>query len=186
MLLGYDLYGIDMFINRVGDAVGYHTVFCRFIFSSPSSCRHSLLCYRINNSPVFWPSRFAPLVSPPARESFFFVLSTKPPSPRSRHAGSAGKPLSSPVPSARMIPNAACMSGTTSSSSSGLMGWRCGGRLMDSNGRKEPGRFCIEGSPVVVLFVVFVFPVGAVVLEDEGGRQKSSKRSAWWAECMWM
>ena len=56
---------------------------------------------------------------------------------------------------------------------------------MDSKGRKEPGRFCREGS--VVAFVVEV-----VLLEEEelvvveGGRQKSSKRSACEAECMWM
>lgn len=48
---------------------------------------------------------------------------------------------------------------------------------MDSKGRKDPGRVCRDGSAVVddVLVVVVV----------EGGRQKSSKRSACEAECMW-
>src|SRR4051794_9107784 len=43
------------------------------------------------------------------------------PSPRSFHAGSRTFCV------ALVIPNAACWSGTTSSSSSGLMGCRCGG-----------------------------------------------------------
>lgn len=54
---------------------------------------------------------------------------------------------------------------------------------MDSKGKNEPGRFCIDGSLVVLVVL------GPEVLpddEEEGGRQKSSKRSAWWPECMWM
>lgn len=58
---------------------------------------------------------------------------------------------------------------------------------MDSKGRNAPGRFCMDGS-LVVLFVLG--PVVALLEdeeeEEEGGRQKSSKRSAWWPECMWM
>ena len=56
---------------------------------------------------------------------------------------------------------------------------------MDSKGRNAPGRFCIDGSLVVL---VVLGPVVALLDEEEedGGRQKSSKRSAWWPECMWM
>ena len=52
-------------------------------------------------------------------------------SPRSFHAGSFLSWV------AFVMPNAACWSGTTSSSSSGLMGCRCGGTYTSSSGRRS-------------------------------------------------
>ena len=76
---------------------------------------------------------------------------------------------------------------------------RCGGRCTSSKGRKWPGSWVVLGSPVAVelLALGFAAPVGllegllefvvgfADVFEEEGGRQKSSKRSARREECMW-
>jgi hypothetical protein len=75
---------------------------------------------------------------------------------------------------------------------------RCGGRCISSKGRKWPGSCIVLGSPVAAeaLVLEFVVPlpllrlaelaVGLVaVLDEEGGRQKSSNRSASREECMW-
>lgn len=69
---------------------------------------------------------------PPAPAAGPWLMSA--PSPRSRQAGS---PLPRCV--AFWMPNAACWSGTTSSSSSGLTGRCCGGTQTSSSGRRACG-----------------------------------------------
>jgi hypothetical protein len=67
------------------------------------------------------PAPPAALVSPAPPEPWPGPRRISSSSPRSRHEGSFL------VCVARWMPNAACWSGTTSSSSSGFTGWRCGG-----------------------------------------------------------
>src|ERR1700722_15344436 len=140
---------------------GRHTA---FVAHSPAVM--TILTYLIIATlPARLPSLFTPAPVPTTAPTPP-TPATGPPStnlsnPRSPHTGSlctpapalpptapSGPPPTPFCPNALVIPNAACMSGTTSSSSSGFSGIRCGGRWISSNGRKWPGRRVVLGSPV--------------------------------------